>query len=192
MLPMPGSGSTSSWRRLAAWDRAPGPSSVLERGKVFLNGREASVRDAGTTLKAGDSVRVWMDRPGSAKRAAVLGARSGDLPILFEDEALIVVNKPAGLLAVPLERKSAARVGLQPAQGSLQVARQATPVRRASHRSRYVGSRAVREGRVDAGSPEGAVQAPRAGARLPGGGLRPPGACRRHLAATTWSGIRRR
>ncbi len=80
---------------------------VLERGKVFLNGREASVRDAGTTLKAGDSVRVWMDRPGSSK-AQPSGPRSGDLPILFEDELLLVVNKPAGLLAVPLERKSAA------------------------------------------------------------------------------------
>ena len=34
--------------------------------------------------------------------------RSPDLDIVWEDEWLIVVNKPAGLLSVPLERKAAA------------------------------------------------------------------------------------
>ena len=80
---------------------------ALERGKVFLNGREAGLGDAALRLSAGDKVRVWIDRPGSAKpRAGV--TRVGDLEILFEDETLLVVNKPAGLLAVPLERKAAA------------------------------------------------------------------------------------
>jgi RluA family pseudouridine synthase len=47
-----------------------------------------------------------MDRPGSA-RARREGVREvGDIEIVFEDEDLIVVNKPAGLLSVPLERKS--------------------------------------------------------------------------------------
>jgi 23S rRNA pseudouridine1911/1915/1917 synthase len=77
----------------------------LERGKVFLNGSEAGVADAATRLAAGQTVRVWMDRPGSA-RARRPVTRVGDLQILFEDEALLVVNKPAGLLSVPLERKS--------------------------------------------------------------------------------------
>jgi 23S rRNA pseudouridine1911/1915/1917 synthase len=78
---------------------------ALERGKVFLNGREAALGDAALRLSAGDTVRVWIDRPGSAKpRAGV--RRVGDLEILFEDESLLVVNKPAGLLAVPLERKA--------------------------------------------------------------------------------------
>jgi 23S rRNA pseudouridine1911/1915/1917 synthase len=77
----------------------------LERGKVFLNGGEAGVADAATRLAPGQTVRVWMDRPGSARaRRAV--TRVGDLQIVFEDEALLVVNKPAGLLSVPLERKS--------------------------------------------------------------------------------------
>ena len=34
--------------------------------------------------------------------------RTRDLDIVFEDSWLIVVNKPAGLLSVPLERKAAA------------------------------------------------------------------------------------
>ena len=34
------------------------------------------------------------------------GARAGELPIVYEDDAVIVVNKPPGLLAVPLLRRS--------------------------------------------------------------------------------------
>jgi 23S rRNA pseudouridine1911/1915/1917 synthase len=79
---------------------------ALERGKIFLNGRETGPEAAGVRLAAGDRVRIWMDRPGtsSARRRAV---RDGDLRILFEDEALLVVDKPAGILAVPLPRKPA-------------------------------------------------------------------------------------
>jgi 23S rRNA pseudouridine1911/1915/1917 synthase len=44
-----------------------------------------------------------MDRPGSSRSRTPV--RTGDLRILFEDELLIVLDKPAGLLAVPLERK---------------------------------------------------------------------------------------
>jgi 23S rRNA pseudouridine1911/1915/1917 synthase len=75
--------------------------SALERGKVFVNDREATLGDAGTRLAAGDVVRLWMDRPGSAKRRAAPG-EDRDLRVIYEDEALIVLNKPAGLLAVPL------------------------------------------------------------------------------------------
>ena len=34
--------------------------------------------------------------------------RAGDLNILYEDDDLIAVNKPPGMLAVPLERKAGA------------------------------------------------------------------------------------
>jgi 23S rRNA pseudouridine1911/1915/1917 synthase len=77
----------------------------LERGKVFLDGREAGAADAATPLAPGQTVRVWMDRPGSA-RTRRTQTQVGDLQIVFEDEALLVVNKPAGLLSVPLERKA--------------------------------------------------------------------------------------
>src|SRR5215510_2833774 len=74
---------------------------ALERGKIFLNEREMTPDQAGTRLAAGDVVRAWMDRPGSAKRRATLGD-SRDLPIVYEDDTLVVLDKPAGLLAVPL------------------------------------------------------------------------------------------
>jgi 23S rRNA pseudouridine1911/1915/1917 synthase len=74
---------------------------ALERGKIFLNDREMTPDRAGTRLAAGDVVRAWMDRPGSAKRRATLGD-DRDLPIVYEDDTLVVLDKPAGLLAVPL------------------------------------------------------------------------------------------
>jgi 23S rRNA pseudouridine1911/1915/1917 synthase len=81
---------------------------ALARGKIYLNDREADMKDAGVALSAGDVVRVWMDRPGSAKRRPTLGDER-DLPIVHEDSSIIVLNKPAGLLAVPLERRDEAR-----------------------------------------------------------------------------------
>src|SRR4029077_11801777 len=89
---------------LAARDRAGSrarAAAALERGKVFLNDREMSIDDAGARLATGDAVRLWMDRPGSAGRRAMLGD-DRDLPIVYEDDTLIVLDKPAGLLAVPL------------------------------------------------------------------------------------------
>ena len=82
---------------------------ALERRKVFVNGVEASLADAARPVVAGDVVRLWIDRPGSAARPARPTRRQrGPLDVVFEDDALIAVNKPAGLLSVPLERKPAA------------------------------------------------------------------------------------
>jgi 23S rRNA pseudouridine1911/1915/1917 synthase len=89
---------------LAAPDRAgsrPRAATALERGKVFVNDREMTLADAAARVSAGDIVRLWMDRPGTAKRRSTLGDLR-DLPIVHEDDTLIVLNKPAGLLAVPL------------------------------------------------------------------------------------------
>jgi 23S rRNA pseudouridine1911/1915/1917 synthase len=81
---------------------------ALERGKIFLNGAEAGVADAPRRVDTGDRVRLWIDRPGSAKGRRPAAQPVGDLEIVYEDAALLVVNKPAGLLTVPLERKGAA------------------------------------------------------------------------------------
>ena len=98
---------------LAAPERAgsrPKAAAALERGKVFVNEREVTLADAAARVVAGDLVRLWNDRPGTAKRRSTLGDLH-DLPVVFEDDSLIVLNKPAGLLAVPLplERRSDAR-----------------------------------------------------------------------------------
>jgi len=78
---------------------------ALARGRIFVNDEEATPADAARRLAAGDRVRFWADRPGSASRKIPRSARAGELSIVYEDEALIVVNKPPGLLAVPLERQ---------------------------------------------------------------------------------------
>ena len=92
---------------LAAADRLGSrarAATALERGKVFVNDIEVSLRDAARALAAGETVRLWQDRPGSSRSVSSRG-RTGDLDIVFEDAALLVLNKPAGLLSVPLERK---------------------------------------------------------------------------------------
>ena len=76
---------------------------ALERGKVFVNEAEMGLPDAARRLASGDRVRVWMDRPGSARRTPRTGV-TGDVDVVFEDEDLVVVNKPPGILSVPLER----------------------------------------------------------------------------------------
>ena len=76
-------------------------------GPTFVNDTEVSTADAARRLSPRDRVRVWMDRPGSSKRRPA-PHRTGDLDILYEDDDLVAVNKPPGLLTVPLERKAGA------------------------------------------------------------------------------------
>jgi 23S rRNA pseudouridine1911/1915/1917 synthase len=78
---------------------------AIDRGKVFVNDAEASTRDASRLLARGDRVRLWMDRPGSGHAARVRTRRRGALEIIYEDADLLVVNKPPGLLTVPLARR---------------------------------------------------------------------------------------
>jgi 23S rRNA pseudouridine1911/1915/1917 synthase len=81
-------------------------SSALQHGKVFLNGDEATPDEGARRLTEGDRVRLWMDRPGSAKRRVTTNRTiANDIRIVYEDDAIVVVDKPAGLLVVPLERK---------------------------------------------------------------------------------------
>jgi 23S rRNA pseudouridine1911/1915/1917 synthase len=74
---------------------------------VFLNDAEVGTPDASRRLADGDDVRLWIDRPGSAMRRPG-SYSSGDLHILYEDDVLIVLDKPAGMLSVPLERRAGA------------------------------------------------------------------------------------
>ena len=93
---------------LAASDRLGSrgkATTALSRGKVFVNGEDAALDQAARPLAVGDVVRYWEDRPGSSR--ARLGPRvSGDLRIVYEDTTMLVVDKPSGLLAVPLPRRA--------------------------------------------------------------------------------------
>jgi 23S rRNA pseudouridine1911/1915/1917 synthase len=92
---------------LAAPDRLGSRSKAAaarEKGKVFVNGAEIGHNQVRFRLKPGDEIRVWDDRPGSARRRANPFI-AGPLRILYEDQFLIVLDKPAGLLAVPRERR---------------------------------------------------------------------------------------
>lgn len=88
---------------------------ALERGKVLVNEQTVAVGDAGRRLATNDRVRVWMDRPGSARARFHRPTRSeGTLQIVYEDGDLVAVNKPAGLLTVPLaSRPNASSVSEQ-------------------------------------------------------------------------------
>jgi 23S rRNA pseudouridine1911/1915/1917 synthase len=83
-------------------------SDALAKGKIFVNGSEAKASDAGSRVRTGDVVGVWIDRPGSAHRRRKTIADS-QLEVVYEDDQVIVVNKPPGLLAVPLAQRRDAR-----------------------------------------------------------------------------------
>ncbi|MGD9905417.1 MAG: RluA family pseudouridine synthase [Vicinamibacterales bacterium] len=72
-----------SWTRLRA---------AIEKGQVTVAGRPE--RDPAATVGATDAVVLDLNRP------AARIARSS-LPLLFEDDHVLVVDKPAGLLSVP-------------------------------------------------------------------------------------------
>jgi 23S rRNA pseudouridine1911/1915/1917 synthase len=95
---------------LAAAGRAGSRSRATDaigRGRVFVDGEEVDAAGGARLVRAGQRVRLWMDRPGSASRAPRPAVRDG-LDIVLEDNDLVVVNKPAGLLTVPLDGDSAA------------------------------------------------------------------------------------
>ncbi len=67
---------------------------LIEQGHIRVNGQNVKPTH---TPRAGDKVEIHFPEPKSAE------ARPEDIPlnILFEDESLLVVNKPAGLVVHP-------------------------------------------------------------------------------------------
>jgi 23S rRNA pseudouridine1911/1915/1917 synthase len=111
---------------LAAPDRAGSrarAAAAIERGKVFINGAESGPADGARKLAPGDAVRLWMDRPGSS-RAPRQPFSIDDLHVLYEDDALLVVDKPAGMLTVPLPRRPDSTSALDIIEAHLRSTRQ--------------------------------------------------------------------
>ncbi|MFN7926825.1 MAG: RluA family pseudouridine synthase [Blastocatellia bacterium] len=77
---------------------------AITHGKIFVNNTEQTAQEAGRKLQIGETVRIWMDRPGSAKHRVFTKRQVGGLDILYEDEALLVINKPSGVLTVALPK----------------------------------------------------------------------------------------
>jgi 23S rRNA pseudouridine1911/1915/1917 synthase len=75
----------------------------IARGKVYVNGQAAEAAQGAHKVSVGEHVGVWIDRPGSSKPVdrSVRDVRHL-LSVLHEDESIVVVDKPAGLLVEPL------------------------------------------------------------------------------------------
>ncbi|MEW6321690.1 MAG: RluA family pseudouridine synthase [Acidobacteriota bacterium] len=80
-----------SWSRLRA---------AIEKGQVLVDGRVE--RDPGAEVADDARPELDLNRRAVARRAARL-----DLPRLYEDAHVLVVNKPAGLLTIPTARAAA-------------------------------------------------------------------------------------
>ena len=73
---------------------------AIESGKVTINGRPCTLKDANRALKVGDALQVEWNKPGTAKQH-VQGrkqAAEAGLRILYQDNDVIVIDKPPGIL----------------------------------------------------------------------------------------------
>ena len=67
----------------------------IDAGYVRVNGKTGKAK---TPLRQGDEVQLWMPPP---EPLPYLKPEPMDLDVLFEDDHLIVLNKPAGLTVHP-------------------------------------------------------------------------------------------
>src|SRR5574341_1681158 len=65
---------------------------VIEKGQVTLDGR--TVREPGEPVAEGAAI-AWDPHRKALPRARI------SLPLLYQDEHVLIVDKPAGLLTVP-------------------------------------------------------------------------------------------
>lgn len=71
----------------------------LDAGLISVNGNDG--RRASSSLRQGDEVVVTLPK---ARIRKVHAAEALDVPVLYEDEWLVVVNKPAGMVSHPTGR----------------------------------------------------------------------------------------
>ena len=147
---------------------------VIEKGQVSVGGE--LVREAGRDLP--ESAAVTFD----PNRKALPKARS-TLPVLYQDEHVIVIDKPAGLLSVPAAPGARrGRHGARPRAGLRPTPEAARRLRRAGAppRPRHVGCLGVRALARGARRPDPDVPRPPDRAALPGDRGRPAEDRQRH------------
>ena len=73
---------------------------AIETGKVSIEGRPCGPKDVGRKVQAGTRVSIEWGKPGTgrAKHQARKGRDEAKIEVLHEDEWLVAVNKPTGLL----------------------------------------------------------------------------------------------
>jgi len=77
-----------------AWRSRAGVQELIEEGRALLNGQK---RKAATRLRTGDAVVVEVVREGSGEPVA-----DPEIKVLFEDEHLMALDKPAGAVVHPV------------------------------------------------------------------------------------------
>src|SRR3989339_82144 len=87
-------------QKLAAFSRSALQHSI-ERGEVTVNGKHVTKHHF---LNSGD--RIEMNIPGKVQKSDVTNIRPQVVPILFEDEEILVINKPMGVLVHPTEHSN--------------------------------------------------------------------------------------
>ena len=73
---------------------------ILENGGIFVNGQKKEKNEKNYKIKPGDAVEVYMGEP----REINIAAQNLNLEVLYEDDDLIVINKPCGMSAHPSQQ----------------------------------------------------------------------------------------
>jgi 23S rRNA pseudouridine1911/1915/1917 synthase len=74
----------------------------IQEGRVTVNGRV--IRKPHVQLQPGDTIEATY-QPKPVRVATIKSPLAQRVPIVFEDDAIVVVNKPAGLLTVPTPKQ---------------------------------------------------------------------------------------
>ena len=134
--------------RLAAW---------IREGRVEVDGVPAT--RAAQRLRPGQAIALDLPEPAAARTLA----EARPLAVLYEDDALLAIDKPAGLVMHPTRRLSVRHADERAARASGALRRRRPRPSRPPARSRHVGDRAGRQvagGPRDAGAGDGAARRP--------------------------------
>ena len=144
--------------------------SLIDAGRVRVDGR---VRPKRYSVRAGRADRVGAGHHARAGRRS--SRRDVPFTVAYEDEHLLVVDKPAGVVVHPARGHRTGTLA-QALTGPRGRRRGAVARRnRASARPRHLGSAGRRQERRGASRAEGAARRARLAARVPGAGRRPAG-----------------
>ena len=82
---------------------------MMRKKNITLNGKKATGSEK---LASGDEVKLFLSDETFDKFSGNEGVKKAvcDLEIVYEDEDILLINKPSGMLSQPSERKEASLV----------------------------------------------------------------------------------